>query len=373
MRRINEGPMKQSLNFDRMITEGAERWRAVGHGIDAAEKLVAAAANDPAASISQAQMTFAFVRAKQGKLQTYLRERFGIELDDAIGDESSRPRIRVVNKERVRRKVKTLEDVAEFRDVLISLMTYNTAWWAMVRAVRAGAAARLAKEAKALWWARFGVACPIPPPNYAASASLAAYLYVMRSAPIMYAPLIQQADEPPGLRQLQGVAAGVLTALVRSQLKMYDRLRVALSRGGDPEKVLLRELPGAVAEELGRLNAAAAGTDEPHAHLDDLQRIKDDRRRNVLKVLTNRVARRLEGRTASLTETELGEFADREEKLRLLKRGRDVGLPPREYELLKLLVEKPNISSREAGNALGITPGAVRALKSKIYRTLKVA
>jgi DNA-binding CsgD family transcriptional regulator len=31
------------------------------------------------------------------------------------------------------------------------------------------------------------------------------------------------------------------------------------------------------------------------------------------------------------------------------------------------------MSSGEAGKALGITPGAVRALKSRIYKTLKVA
>ena len=53
-----------------------------------------------------------------------------------------------------------------------------------------------------------------------------------------------------------------------------------------------------------------------------------------------------------------------------LKRGREAGLPPREYELLKLLVEKPDISSRDAGEALGITPGTVRALKSRIRRSL---
>jgi DNA-binding CsgD family transcriptional regulator len=68
-------------------------------------------------------------------------------------------------------------------------------------------------------------------------------------------------------------------------------------------------------------------------------------------------------------EIDLAMFAQRERKA-VLKRGREAGLPPREYELLALLVEKPNISSRYAGEALGITPGAVRALKPRIRRSL---
>ena len=93
---------------------------------------------------------------------------------------------------------------------------------------------------------------------------------------------------------------------------------------------------------------------------------------DLMDVRTEAV-RRLEKTMPTSEAHELAGFADREVKLRLLKRGREVGLPPREYELLKLLVEKPNMSSGEAGKALGITPGAVRALKSRIYKALKVA
>ena len=82
-------------------------------------------------------------------------------------------------------------------------------------------------------------------------------------------------------------------------------------------------------------------------------------------------------RKPQAVEIELAMFAHREWQEALkrgreaaLKRGREAGLPPREYELLKLLVEKPDISSRDAGEALGITPGTVRALKSRIRRSL---
>src|SRR5215217_4164204 len=123
--------MKQRLNFDLMVTEGAERWRTFSRSIDAGEKFVAAAANDPAALVSLAQTAFVFLRAKQLKLQSYLRERFGIEVDDPLGDEASQLRIRVVDEECARGRFKTLEDVAEETDVVISLVMYNTAWWAM--------------------------------------------------------------------------------------------------------------------------------------------------------------------------------------------------------------------------------------------------
>jgi DNA-binding CsgD family transcriptional regulator len=93
---------------------------------------------------------------------------------------------------------------------------------------------------------------------------------------------------------------------------------------------------------------------------------------DLMDVRTEAV-RRLEKTKPTSEAHELVAFADREVKLRLLKHGREVGLPPREYELLKLLVEKPNILSGDAGKALGITPGAIRALKSRIYKTLKVA
>jgi len=92
-----------------------------------------------------------------------------------------------------------------------------------------------------------------------------------------------------------------------------------------------------------------------------------------MRATRSEVAKKIEQRhKPPAVESDLAIFTQREREA-VLKRGRDAGLPPREYELLELLVEKPNISSREAGEALGITPGAVRALKSKIYRTPGVA
>jgi DNA-binding CsgD family transcriptional regulator len=95
---------------------------------------------------------------------------------------------------------------------------------------------------------------------------------------------------------------------------------------------------------------------------------------NLMEIRTE-AARRLEKRDAPPVPDmrDLAEFADRETREALLKRGKDAGLPPKEYELFKLLVEKPGISSREAAHKLGITAGAVRTLKSRINRTLGAA
>jgi hypothetical protein len=69
--------MRKPLNFELMIAEGAEGWREVRRSIDAAEKLVAAASNDPASLIALAQAVFLFVRYKQNELQSYLRVSVG--------------------------------------------------------------------------------------------------------------------------------------------------------------------------------------------------------------------------------------------------------------------------------------------------------
>ena len=155
----------------------------------------------------------------------------------------------------------------------------------------------------------------------------------------------------------QGLALSVyLTSHVATHTSLkYPRLRAGIDelRTDDESRFsrLLKELP---AEVLAAYRGREAGWGD------------------LMDVRTEAV-RRLEKTKPTSEAHELAGFADREVKLRLLKRGREVGLPPREYELLKLLVEKPNMSSGEAGKALGITPGAVRALKSRIYKTLKVA
>ena len=76
--------------------------------------------------------------------------------------------------------------------------------------------------------------------------------------------------------------------------------------------------------------------------------------------------------TLRVEEAELAMFAD-DEREALLKRGRDAGLPPSEYELLKVLAANPKIPNREAADKLGKSVGTVKKLKHNIKKTLGAA
>jgi DNA-binding CsgD family transcriptional regulator len=185
----------------------------------------------------------------------------------------------------------------------------------------------------------------------------AAYLLAWKRMPGMIAATIETFQNAvPHLANETGLAE-YLTGHLATHTSMWTNRRLWAGideRREEGETLfarLLKELPA---------EALAAYAEKPLAWGD------------LMDVRTEAV-RRLEKTKPTSEAHELAGFVDQEVKLRLLKRGREVGLPPREYELLIILVEKPNISSREAGKALGITPGAVRALKSRIYKTLKVA
>lgn len=183
-------------------------------------------------------------------------------------------------------------------------------------------------------------------------------------------------------------------------LHMHHELRVWASKHGTDDAARLakhasaRRLAGHLATRISMRNSRLARA------LDDIREHKKSAKRERLEVLlkelyilapeewaehhstdwrlfTTRsaVVKKIEQRFKTGTmppakEDELAAFAARE---KLLKRGRDAGLPPREYELLKLFVENPDMSYREAAKRLGIAVGTVGALKSRINKTLNVA
>jgi DNA-binding CsgD family transcriptional regulator len=108
---------------------------------------------------------------------------------------------------------------------------------------------------------------------------------------------------------------------------------------------LLKELP---------VEALDAYRNRPHS-FGDLMDIRTE------------AARRLEKRDTPPDLRELAQFADREA---LLKRGRDAGLPPKEYEVFKLFVENPGIKYREVADKLDVSIGTVSKMKSRIKKTL---
>jgi DNA-binding CsgD family transcriptional regulator len=83
--------------------------------------------------------------------------------------------------------------------------------------------------------------------------------------------------------------------------------------------------------------------------------------------IVNQIRREATERSdARSTAMGLAAFADREA---LLKRGRDAGLPPREYELYKFFVDNPGATNVEAAQRLGVALGTVKSLKHRITNT----
>jgi|SRR5215216_1112981 len=162
-------------------------------------------------------------------------------------------------------------------------------------------------------------------------------------------------EQYPGDRGAEQ-ATYLLAGLLRTRLKLGGNVGTRLRKGlaessGDPSysalKVqLLRDLPWALASAWDELGPS--------------------KRVNGLRNLASRLmAQGAKDKTPY--ERELAEFIDREV---LLKRGRDAGLTPQEFELYKALIDNPGLKNKEYGAQLGITANHVGVLKSRIKKTL---
>jgi len=148
--------------------------------------------------------------------------------------------------------------------------------------------------------------------------------------------------------------AGHLTTRISMK---YPRLRAALDEIREHKKPANRERFEVLLREL-YAHAPESWADH---HVTDWQ----------LEVTRNAVVQQIErNQTPRVEEFELATFAEREA---LLIRGREAGLPPSEYQLLKLLVANPKITSSEAAVKLGKSVGTVKKLKYNIKKTLGAA
>lgn len=93
-------------------------------------------------------------------------------------------------------------------------------------------------------------------------------------------------------------------------------------------------------------------------------------RNAVVMEITGREAERKGGFSG---EQDLADFVTREAREALLKQGREVGLPPREYEVFRFFVEHPGAKNAAAARALGIAEGTVKSYKSRIKQTINTA
>lgn len=94
-----------------------------------------------------------------------------------------------------------------------------------------------------------------------------------------------------------------------------------------------------------------------------------------MRATRTEVAKKLEQRhKPPPEEIEFAEFAKREA---LLKQGRKIGLPPREYELLRLVMGNPKrffrnykLNHREVAREMNLAVGTIRSLWSRIRKSL---
>jgi DNA-binding CsgD family transcriptional regulator len=139
---------------------------------------------------------------------------------------------------------------------------------------------------------------------------------------------------------------------IRQNIKIYppllEALRFLASGDQTPEQVLLERI---VSEGY-----------EAVLHVTDT---------DMPGVIANQIRRgAIESADDRKTVRELAEFAVREITL---KRARDAGLPPREYELYKFFVDNPGSTNAQAAQSLGIAVGTVKSLKHRIKNTAEIA
>lgn len=180
----------------------------------------------------------------------------------------------------------------------------------------------------------------------------------------------------------------------------FDTLRTSLPRQDFPSEELAKLLAGIAATRISleRNRRLRAAIDELREHSrqktaqkERLEQLLNELVQEVLPVwdgiqhypsslneVRTEAARRLEkphglqvhDKELPALETELATFAERE---RLLRRGRDVGLPPKEYKLFRYLVANPKATNAEAARELGVAVGTVKSLKARIKKTLEAA
>jgi DNA-binding CsgD family transcriptional regulator len=188
-----------------------------------------------------------------------------------------------------------------------------------------------------------------------------AFLWWYRTLPAFYGVRAQMARDPGarehGLWELSAWLAPEVALRVPRRADLATRTKRAL----DDEGVALDEaLPPAVLAVLPEWLRA----DEP-------LRRPGGRRTSLVSRVESHIAGQGSGPEQRRQELEqLAAFADREA---ILARARAAGLPPREYELLRVFIDNPGATNAEAGRRLGIAVGTVKSLKHRIKNTLGAA
>jgi DNA-binding CsgD family transcriptional regulator len=305
-----------------------------------AEQTLAEAAREYPEMAAKEMLVFA--RTERDRLRRQLLETFGF----SVSRDRSGFRCRFAAP---KRRPRNLEEAATWLDAVVALVGFE-----------------MALDGMWLAGAYF-------PPSDRARMISNAFSDVMRETPAVYGAFANCEEKyAPGAREY---ASAMLAAWTRSHLKRYPTTKAALEGPGwENELVSAAILAFQELDELDELDSDAQikrGT----RFRDTLPRQVDGRRQRASGEpdLINRLDRILSGRISGQQpkspEHELARFAEREA---LLRRGREVGLPPREYEYLKLLAANPRISYSEAARELKIAKGTAKKFKHNIMKSLKM-
>jgi len=305
-----------------------------------AERTLAEAAREHP-EIAEKELT-AYVPEQRALLWLHLSEEFGF----SVSRTRSGLRCRVTSPERHPR---TPERVAKCIDAVVTLIGYEIAWDAMLMA-----------------------AAYFPPPDQARMICNA-FMDIMRETPAVYAAFATgEEDLAPGAKEH---ASATAAAFVRSHLKSYPSTKAVLEGPNWASELVKATL--LAFQELDELDSNSP-IKRSTRFRDTLPKQKDGRRQKAPGPpdLVNLVDRHLSGRDSrqqpKSPEHELARFAEREREA-LLRRGKEIGLPPREYQYLKLWAQNPRISYSEAARELKIAKGTAKKLKHNIMKSLGVA
>jgi DNA-binding CsgD family transcriptional regulator len=321
---LSEGHLRQ------MVREGLARMK---DRRQAEQKLAEVAKEYPGMA---AREVLVFARTEGDRLRRQLLETFGF----SVSRERSGFRCRFASPER---RPRTPERAATWIDAVVALASFEMALDGM--------------------WLAAAYSLPLD----RALMICNAFADILRETPALYAAFANcQEGYAPGAREY---ASAMLAAWARSYLKSYPATKAALE-GPNWEN----ELVSAALLAFQKLDPEAPikrGT----RFRDTLPRQSDGRHQRAPDPpdFINLVDRYLTGRAPrqeASSEQEFARFAEREA---LLKRGREVGLPPREYQYLKLWAQNPKISYREAARELKVSEGTVKKFKYNIMKSLSSA
>jgi hypothetical protein len=175
----------------------------------------------------------------------------------------------------------------------------------------------------------------------------------------------------PEHRKLQEWLVESFTAyfVAHMSLRVNSRLRSSVEELRQEDETQFESLVKAVASEV--MDAWRVDLEKRNGQWfepEDLLQLRTD------------LVRRVESSVAASRANEVADlsaFVDSEQTLALLKKGREAGLPPREYELFSLVMsdterffKNDRLDHGEAAREMGLAVGTIKSLWSRVRKTL---